>query len=351
MAFQATTVGGLSGIDYDPAQDLWFALSDDRSDLQPARFYTLRLGITGDALAPPMLLGTTPLRRPDGSLFLNRRRDPAAEVPDPESIRWRAATGTLLWTSEGDAGRGHAAALFEMALDGRALRRFTLPAHFAADPAGRTGPRPNLGFEGLALTPDGRSAWVAMENALVQDGPMPTVGAAGGPCRITRFDLATGQAVAQRAYVPDAIPQAPFPTIGLADNGISEILALDDHRLLVLERAYMMGVGNSLRLYEVDTRDGTETLAMPTLAAPPQGRWTAMRKTLVADFAAFTGAQPDGRPGLRRLDNTEGMAWGPRLPGRDERPGNRTLVCVSDDNFNPTQTTQFIAFEFLDTAP
>ncbi len=37
------------------------------------------------------------------------------------------------------------------------------------------------------------------------------------------------------------------------------------------------------------------------------------------------------------------MAWGPRLPN-----GRRSLVVVSDDNFNPSQVTQFAAFEFLD---
>ena len=29
--------------------------------------------------------------------------------------------------------------------------------------------------------------------------------------------------------------------------------------------------------------------------------------------------------------------------------GNRTLVAVSDDNFNPLQITQFLAFEYLET--
>jgi hypothetical protein len=59
-----------------------------------------------------------------------------------------------------------------------------------------------------------------------------------------------------------------------------------------------------------------------------------MAKHLVADF---------GQLGLSRLDNTEAMAWGPALAN-----GNRTLVCLSDDNFNPTQVTQFVAFEYTE---
>jgi hypothetical protein len=46
---------------------------------------------------------------------------------------------------------------------------------------------------------------------------------------------------------------------------------------------------------------------------------------------------------LSRLDNTEGMCWGPPLPN-----GKRMLVVVSDDNFNPLQITQFAAFEYAD---
>lgn len=354
LAFKDTTVGGLSGLDYDADQDLWVAISDDRSERQPARFYTFRLAITSEGLAAPVLIDTAALRRPDGSPFPSRRQAPQAEVPDPEAIRWRPQTQTLLWTSEGDVRHGGDPAFFEMAADGRQVRRFALPAYFRADPSGRSGPRDNLAFEGLAVTPDGASAWVAMENALVQDGPVPSLAAPGGPCRFTRFDLATGEATSQRAYMPDAIPQAPVPAIGFADNGVSEILALDGNRLLVLERAYMMGVGNSLRLYLVDTRDGSDTLAEMPLPPPPAPSWWPMPKTLVADFSTFIGPQPGGRPGLKRLDNTEGMAWGPRLPAANGQPdpgGARTLVFVSDDNFNPGQTTQLIAFEFLENTP
>jgi hypothetical protein len=47
-----------------------------------------------------------------------------------------------------------------------------------------------------------------------------------------------------------------------------------------------------------------------------------------------------GTTGISRVDNLEGMAFGPDLPN-----GNRSLVLVSDDNFSPIQVTQFLAFE------
>jgi hypothetical protein len=101
--------------------------------------------------------------------------------------------------------------------------------------------------------------------------------------------------------------------------------------MLVLELAFSMGVGMSLRLYEIDTRGASDTLATPQLVA---GDYRPAAKKLVADFGAL---------GLSRLDNTEGMCWGPRLAN-----GRRTLVFVSDDNFSARQVTQFAAFEYLE---
>ena len=252
-------------------------------------------------------------------------------VPDPESIRWRPATETVLWSSEGDIARGFGPALYESTRDGLFLREFSLPSMFRADPSKLRGPRDNLGFEGLALTSEGRHAWLAMENALIEDGPVPTLSAPGGPCRFTQIDLDSGRTTRQIAYVPDAIPQRPLLPGGYADNGVSEVLMIDAQRMLVLERAYAVGAGNSLRLYEIDTSTGSDVLSLDALT-PTNHR--PAQKTLVADFATL---------GLSRLDNSEGMCWGPPLAN-----GNRTLVVVSDDNFNPLQVTQFAAFEFID---
>ncbi len=326
LQFKGTTVGGLSGLDFDPVKQLWYALSDDGSSLQPARFYTLRMQISRDALGTPELVDAITLRQPDGAPYAGQKQGGIG--PDPEALRLRPQTGTLLWADEGDIRRGQDPALHEVTPEGIHLRGFPLPSMFKAGQTG-TGPRHNLTFEGLALLPDGGSAWAAMESALLQDGPVPAVGIPGGPCRITLFDMAGGRALRQLAYMPDAIPAAPLPARGFADNGVSEILMIDAFRMLVLERAYMAGVGNSLRLYQIDTRAGTDTLGA---AALREGAYQPCPKTLVLDFAAS---------GLGRLDNTEAMAWGPLLPG-----GSRTLVFASDDNFNPAQITQFAAFEY-----
>ncbi|MEJ8811570.1 esterase-like activity of phytase family protein [Variovorax ureilyticus] len=329
LSFDGTSVGGLSGIDYDRRRGEYLLLSDDRSDFAPARFYAMQWSPVANA-EPPRPVGVTYLRQADGALWPRRREAaPEVAVPDPEAIRWRPETDTLLWTSEGDPQRGFGQAFYECRRDGSLVRQIALPAMFdAADDRGR-GPRENLGLEGLALTPDGRHAWLAMEAALRQDGPVPSFTSPGGPCRFTQIELSSGKAVRQIAYVPDPIPRRPLLPGTYADNGVSEILMIDADRMLVLERAYAVGAGNSLRLYEIDTRHGSDVLALDALASDNH---RPAPKTLVADFAAL---------GLSRLDNTEGLCWGPDLPN-----GHRLLVAVSDDNFNPLQITQFAAFEF-----
>ncbi|MCW0181997.1 MAG: esterase-like activity of phytase family protein, partial [Zavarzinia sp.] len=152
------------------------------------------------------------------------------------------------------------------------------------------------------------------------------------PVRITAIDVASGRPLRQIAYQPDAVPRTrrlPGPQM----NGVSEILADGPHHLLVLERAYSAGAGFAARLYRIDTREGSDTLALDTLAP---GNHRPAPKTLVADLSAL-GIAPD---------NIEGMAWGAPLRA-GARGSGCVLVFVSDDNFNPAQVTQFIAAEYL----
>ena len=320
LQYQGSTVGGLSGMDYDPASGTYYLLSDDGGSFSPPRFYTARIALSVDKLSEIELTGVT---------FLQ-----GLSAPDPEAIRWHAPSQSLLWTSEGNAVRVIAPALHQTRTDGALLRTYPLPAMF--DFGALTGSRINKTLEGLAIAPDGQTAWVAMEAALRQDGEEPTVGSDGGPCRFTQIDIASGKTKRQIAYVPNAIPNAPSPPNANADNGVVEVLMLDAHRMLVLERAYMSGLDdrqrNSMRLYAIDTRQASDTL---NIAALKPGNHTPAGKTLVADFINF--------PAVIRLDNTEGMCWGPLLPN-----GHKTLLFVSDDNFSARQITQFLAFEFLE---
>ena len=135
--------------------------------------------------------------------------------------------------------------------------------------------------------------------------------------------------VAEFAYPRERMPAAPVPPGAWADLGLSEILAVDAQRLLVMERGYITGYGVTVRLFLAWPASGSNTLGQLRLTP---GNHQPMRKRLVADLRTLKLAQ---------LDNLEGMSWGPPLGA-----GLRSLVLMSDDNFSPRQVTQFLAFEW-----
>ena len=331
--FGGVPVGGLSSIDYSPQHGAYFMVSDDRSVHDAARFYQARIHYDQAGLHQVTLERSTPLLTPAGTPYPSMRAPtPGVAVPDAEALRLLPGGEHMVWTSEGDFARGFGPALQEARLDGAWVQPWPLPGQLQLPqpPSATTGPRNNMSLEGMAISTDQRSLWLAMEGALKQDGPLPGMGRAGGPVRITAYDLATRQPTQQLAYLPDALPPDHLILPLIAVNGVSEILQDGPDHLLVLERAYVLGKGFSVRLYRISTRiagDGaSDTLAIDALT--PSNHRPA-HKTLVLDFADI---------GLQTVDNIEGMTWGPPLPS-----GERVLVLVSDNNFNPAEVTQFIA--------
>ena len=337
--FGGTLVGGLSGIDWHPKDGSYYLVSDDRSAHDPARIYRAQIAYDATGLHQVQIDTVHYLRAPDGSALPNRRNARAGTaVPDPEALRLLPGGRSLVWSSEGDFARGFDPSLQQAALDGQWQQDWPLPAQLQLPPKpdSQRGPRNNMTLEGIAISDDARHLWLAMEGALQQDGPLPRKGQVGAPVRFTQYDIATRQPVRQIAYVPDALPNDPFVLPLAAVNGVSEIVADGPDHLLVLERSYVLGQGFGVRLYRIATHDArtTNTLAMDILT--PDNHQAA-DKTLVQDFAHL---------GLKTVDNIEGMTWGPPLPH-----GERVLLLVSDNNFNPAEVTQFIALAEVPGCP
>jgi hypothetical protein len=337
LQFDGTTVGGLSGIDYDPERDLYFLISDDRSVFAPTRFYTARLSIDADGFHRAALLSVVTLLAPDGRPY-------ATNAADSEAIRFDARTQSVWWTSEGarklgpgrhrDGSRLIDPFIRQSSLDGRPLGEVPLAQMFHITAEAR-GPRDNLVFEGLTLSPDGQSLWVSMEAPLLQDGPMATM-TDGAWSRISRHDREDGGGFgslkAQFAYRIDPIPSRGAWLSAHAQTGVSEILAIDATHFFVLERALVLGpVLWHIRLFEADVAGATDVKAIDSLVAA-DAAFTPIAKRLVLDFDTL---------GIH-IDNLEGVCFGPTLPN-----GDRTLVFVSDDNFDTIQTTQLLAFEIV----
>ena len=87
LRYEETQLGGLSGIDYDVASDSYFLISDDRSALQPARYYKTRISISKNTIDTVIFLEKTDLRTADGKLYPSIKEDPQRTI-DPEGIRY-----------------------------------------------------------------------------------------------------------------------------------------------------------------------------------------------------------------------------------------------------------------------
>ncbi|MDV3128339.1 esterase-like activity of phytase family protein [Mycobacterium sp. 21AC1] len=311
MTLDHTLIGGLSGISYDPAGRQYYIVSDDRSAKAPARFYTARIPVSGNGIGDVEFVETRPWLDRDGRPFgpLDAAAHPPVIPPDAEGIAFDPQRQRLYWSSEGER-REDGVRLDPWVriggLDGGYLGEFVLP-----DPLLMTGPdhgaRQNKALEGLSLSPDGRHLWAAMEGPVSQDGPLPDEHH-GALTRITRFDVETGAADAEYTYPLDPVSAGPG-----GDNGLSDLVALDDGTFLIIERGY--GTHVSARIYRARITEGS----------------TELTKTLAVDLTAT--------PGLSPLDNIEGITLGPKLPD-----GRQSVILVSDDNFSPTQVTQFLLF-------
>ncbi len=310
--FAGTNVGGLSGLVYDRQREVYYSLVDNEA-ATPARFYTLRLPLDRDWLDEPAILDVTILRDRDGQPFTGQNFDGEGIV--------LTGRGELLIASETEP------AIRRFARDGALLGELPVPDRFRVAPAGEAGR--NLTFESLALSPNGRSLFTAVEGPLAPDG---SVTGGSGRIRILRYeDRGPG------GFVP--VEQFFYLTEAGRGIGVVEIVALSERELLVLERGFAAGEGNTVRVFQVALAGARDVAAEASLAAP---RLTPIRKSLLVDLANCPPSGAATAPGATQpnplLDNVESLALGPRLPG-----GRRALLLQSDDNFGANQTTRVIA--------
>jgi hypothetical protein len=348
VTVRGTQVGGLSGIDYDQINNRYYAISDDRSDRNPARFYTLNIDLSSGALSSSGInfSGVTTL--------LNKNAQPfATNTLDPEGIGL-TNNRTVFISSEGEVSpnlgtaRVQSPFVNEFALgSGLQLRQLPVPSKFVpvvqdtnnnqivdTGDTPTAGVRNNLAFENITITPNGKFLFTATENALVQDGPIATINS-GSRSRIVKYNLTTGQPEQEFLYLTDPVALPAVPETAFSTNGLVELLALDNRgTFLALERSFSAGApgtGNTIKLYEVRLNGASDISGINSLNAININTVKPVEKRLVLNFDSLR--LPTG------LDNVEGMTLGPVLPN-----GQQSLVLVSDNNFSATQFTQILAF-------
>jgi hypothetical protein len=246
---------------------------------------------------------------------------------DPEAIR--VSGDTTYWGSEGFRNKRHFDPLVLMhSLDGEHLRTYDTDTKYSTA-VKEVGPRHNASFEGMALEPDSKSLWVNVESPLMQDGDVPNAEDGGAPIRISRINTESGEINFEFGYQLEPIFVKSDSGI-FAMNGAVELLWLDEGKMLVLERSYVAGVGNKVRLYRADYATATDTKSMISFTDESV---ELAKKTLLLDFNELP---------VEKIDNIEGVCWGPTLAN-----GNRTLIFVADNNFSESQINQFLLVEVL----
>ncbi|MEO8627722.1 MAG: esterase-like activity of phytase family protein [Betaproteobacteria bacterium] len=252
---------------------------------------------------------------------------------DPEGIRIGAGGNSVFISDE------YGPHLYEFnRTTGQRIRTLTLPADFnIANPkasganelplANTSGRQPNRGMEGLAISPDGKTLVGIMQNPLIQDGALDSVNKrVGTNIRIVTIDAATG---ATHEYL--------YQLNSGKNNGVNEIVAVNNHQFLVIERDGNAGTKAAFKkIYEIDIAGATDIkgiAAFPSTGTP--AGVIAVSKSVFIDLL-----DPSfGLAGATFPEKIEGVTFGPDLAD-----GRHTLIVANDNDFLAGQTSNFYVF-------
>ncbi|MBE9031464.1 esterase-like activity of phytase family protein [filamentous cyanobacterium LEGE 11480] len=331
----APDVGGLSGLAYDRQKGLFYAVSDDRSNYAPARFYTLKPQMGKDSAGQSRIqkidvIATTTLKSQNGAAYERGKIDAEGIVLSPR--------GTVLIASEGNADNGLPPSVSEYDLTtGKWLKSLPLPATYVPQEKDDQdlGIQNNKGFESLAINTDATAdlfrIFVAVENPLEQDQTILPPETADEQTelpkdrlRMMHYALISGRTDLVGEYVYELDPGP----IGTIENGLSDILSIDNAgRFFALERSLGL-TGFNAKIYQFTFAGARDVQTLESLQGLPED-WSPVQKRLMLDLSTL---------GVT-IDNVEGMTLGPKLAD-----GSRSLWIVSDDNFDEDQVTQFLLF-------
>lgn len=319
--FRADSVGGLSGLDYDARRKIWYLVSDSHKGYQPKQphFYKARLRIRRKSFTVAL--------KDSVSIQL------APDQVEPEAIR--VLGNRLIWSTEKRKGN-----YFVWTMDTKGKICDSIPyapvvgqkALSFYDPADGT-------VEALALSRDHQKLWIAPERGFAEDrAQFPRA------IRITRLDLTKTPPQPDYEFAYAWHEQDTIDSRDGYQNGISEILTTDDStQLLLLERRWN-GKQTQVRLFRVSASPEANILGQAI--APGQ----LVVGTEVLNLTEYTKEYllQHPHPILKKIDNVEGMAWGPMVRNaKGQRV--RSLAFVTDNNYSPAwQQTQIWVFGWIE---
>ncbi|MDB5385072.1 MAG: hypothetical protein JWM11_718 [Planctomycetaceae bacterium] len=223
--------------------------------------------------------------------------------------------------------------LYEFSSDGIRQRSLPLPAKLRiakpnADPmqeliSNRTGRIPNGGTEGLAISPDGSTLFGIMQNSLIQDH-----GENGHVLRLIAAPIAES---ARREYA------YRLESHGL---GVSEILAINDHEFLCIERDGASGTMAAMKKImraRITWGGKTATDISEVQSLPKKDLPSTIQPVKKSEFLNLLNPA-FGLAGASFPKKIEGLTFGPRI-GKQI-----SLIVCSDNDFVAAQPSRFFWF-------
>ena len=336
LKYKNTTVGGLSGIDYDAKHNLYYLICDDRSEKNPARFYTAKIFITSKGIDSMRFTGVVNLLQPNNTVYPNNKQD-AWHTPDPEAIRYNPVTKQLVWSSEGerivkatDTVLANPSAIV-ISTTGKYKNNFQLPANLTMQ-ATEKGPRQNGVLEGMSFADNYKTLYVNTEEPLYEDGQRAGLEDIDTYIRIFKFNVESKTNTAQYAYKLEPVAYAANPANGFKINGVTDILSVGNNKLLVIERSFSTGrLPSTIKLF-IATLD-TATNIKDVQSLRENNNFVPATKKLLLNMDDL---------GIY-IDNIEGVTFGPVLSN-----GHKSLLFVADNNFFPFEKAQLLLFEIVE---
>ncbi len=335
LQYKNTTVGGLSSIDYDAKNDLYYLISDDRSEINPSRFYTAKISLTSKEINSVKMVNVTTLLQQNNQPYPDLKKHTKQTV-DPEALRFNPKTKQLVWSSEGEriVKQGDTVLIDPsvnmISTDGKYIGTLPLPDNLRMH-ATESGPRRNGVLEGLAFADNYKTLFVSLEEPRYEDGPRANVTEVNPLIRIYKFNWKSKQNTAQYAYKLEPIAYPAKPESGFKVNGIPDILSINKNQLLVTERSFSDGrEGCVIRVFLADLNGADNVIDNASLIKnPPQHLISKKLLVNMDDLKIY-------------IDNIEGATFGPTLPN-----GHKSIIFVADNNFAKTEKTQFLLFEVM----
>lgn len=332
MVYDSTTVGGLSGIDYDAKNNLYYMICDDRSDRNPARFYTANIFFTASGIDSVKFTGVKNMLQPNGKVYPNNKQD-RFNTPDPEAMRYDPTNGKLVWSSEGERSlRAKDTVLVNPSINavsttGKYINSYQLPSNLVMNTTEK-GPRQNGVLEGMSFADDYKTLFVSVEEPLYEDGPRADITDNNAYIRILKFDVASKKNTAQYAYKLSPVAYPANPVTGFKLNGVPDILSIGNNKLLVMERSFSTGrLSCTIKIFIADLSGATD---ISTMVLKDASNFIPVTKKLLFNMDEL---------GIY-IDNIEGMTFGPLLPN-----GHKTLLFIADNNFAIAEKAQLLLFE------